>query len=136
MTELRTITEAGILTLLAIFVLLSSCTPRSRPLQGQFTTSEIHFSDRDRELIREFYSRYEFPPELSDPELLSPDPAKRIEISAVLPPEPGGTPLPLDLESRLSRLPAGYIRFRIGDDVILMDLRTREVRDVIHDVLR
>jgi hypothetical protein len=134
-TELRTFTDAGILTLLAIFVLLGGCVPRPRPWEGLFTRSGVHFSEGDRELIRQFYSTYEFPPELSDPEVLATDPETRIEISAALPPGPSGTPLPAGLESRLSSLPPGYVRFRSGDDVVLMDTRTREVLDVIYDVL-
>jgi hypothetical protein len=134
-TEVRTFTDAGILTLLAMFVLLSGCTQRSRNWQGLFTSSGVQFSNRDRELIHEFYKQYEFPPELADPEILARDPERRIEISAALPPGPGGSPLPVDLESRLSRLPRGYIRFRVGADVVLMDSRTREVLDVIYDVL-
>lgn len=134
-TELRTLTDAGILTLIAILLLLGACTPKTRPLQGLFNPVGVRFSDRDRELIRRFYSKHEFPPELSDPEILARDLEKRIEISAVLPPGPSGTPLPVDLESHLSQLPPGYVRFRSGADVVLMDSRTREVLDVIHGVL-
>jgi hypothetical protein len=133
-TELRIFTEAGILTLLAIFLFLGSCAPRPRPWEGLFTRNGIHFSDQDRQIIRRFYSRYKVPPELPDPEVLARDPAKRIENSAALPPEPGGAPLPVDLESRLSRLTPGYVRFRVGNDAVLMDSRTREVLDVIPGV--
>jgi len=135
MTDLSTLTDAVVLTLLALFVFLSGCAPKPRTWQGLFTSEGIGFSDRDRETIRDFYSRYEFPPELSNPAVLDHAPGKRIERSAVLPPGPGGAPLPADLESRLSELPPGYVRFRSGSDVVLMDSRTREVLDVIHDVL-
>lgn len=134
-TALRTFTDNGIPILLAIFLLLGGCIPEPRSVQELFDSDGVRFSERDRETILQFYSTYEFPPELSDPELLSPDPEKRIETAAVLPPDPGGTPLPADLESQLSSLPPGYIRFRVGEDVILMDSRTREVLDVIPGVL-
>lgn len=41
------------------------------------------------------------------------------------------TPLPSKLEQRLSRLPAGYMRARIGRDVVLVDRKTRAIVDVL-----
>jgi len=43
-------------------------------------------------------------------------------------------PLPYDLDRRLSRLPSSYVRVRIGQDIVLMDGRTRVVLDVIYGV--
>jgi hypothetical protein len=42
--------------------------------------------------------------------------------------------LPADLEHRLSALPEGYVRVRVGADIVLMDSRTRIVIDLIENV--
>ena len=45
-----------------------------------------------------------------------------------------GRRLPADLEQSLSRLPGGYVRVKVGGDVVLLDEKTRIVFDVIWGV--
>jgi len=51
-----------------------------------------------------------------------------------LPPGLQGRGLPHALESSLSHLPGGYVRRKVGKDIVLMDSRTRTVFDIIFDI--
>ena len=104
-------------------------------MQPRSQQNPNRFSRKDRGLIREYFSRYYFNPALQKPSILG-HPAKRIERSMTLPPDWGEIPLPVALSEKLSPLPPGYVRFLLGSDVVLMDRRTREVLDVVEDVLR
>ena len=42
--------------------------------------------------------------------------------------------LPAELERRLSVVPDGYVRVRVGADIVLMDGNTRMVVDIMRDV--
>ncbi len=68
---------------------------------------------------------------MADPAILAPSLQVRLQATAKVPPGLAGEPLPVDLEKKLSPLPAGYERFRAGSAVILMDIRTREVLDQV-----
>ncbi len=111
------------------------------------TRVSIVFSDRDRQHIHNYYEeRYQkhhrhykdkegkgrkgLPPGLAKREHLPPGLAKRER----LPPGLSVYHLPDELEHRLSRLPEGVIRVRIGTAIVLMDERTRVVLDVIKDI--
>jgi hypothetical protein len=96
----------------------------------------IVFTEEDRELILEFYEGHRFPPELADPEFIDPDLERRLTRSLQLPPGLAARPLPHELERQLSHLPPGYVRFLVGSDAVLMDVRLWEVRDIIENVLR
>ena len=104
----------------------------------------VVFSDGDRRHIHNYYEeRYRhhkgkkdkkgrkgLPPGLAKRDHLPPGLAKRDR----LPPGLSGQRLPHELDRRLSRLPAGVIRVRIGTELVLMDERTRVVLDVITDI--
>ena len=98
--------------------------------------ADVRIDDRDRTQIRQYYEasgrhRQDLPPGLAKREgNLPPGLAKRDR----LPPGLQGEPLPRDLERRLSPIPSAYVRVRIGQDVVLMDRRTRVVLDVIYGV--
>jgi len=94
---------------------------------------EIRFSDRDRVLIRDYYRRH-LPPGLAKKSRLPPGLRKQLYRHGELPPGLQGRGLPAELERRLSRLPDGYVRIRVGTDVVLMDRRTRVVLDIIRDI--
>ncbi len=93
---------------------------------------DIRFSDHDRRLIEEYYQKGKkyksLPPGLAKRNGLPPGLAKRDR----LPPGLDYRPLPAELEARLSRLPAGYLRVRVGRDIVLMDGETRVIFDVIY----
>ena len=42
--------------------------------------------------------------------------------------------LPEDLERKLSKLPKGYIRVRVGGDIVILNKETDIVIDVVRDI--
>ncbi len=126
---------------LALFcvLLLAACAERvERPWEGTMAEEQVtvpRISPAERRVIREFYRQYEWPPsvtgEPSQDALLE----ERIKVTAQLPPGLGELPLPEALRDQLSPLPPGYARFLVGSDVVLMNARTRQITDVVRDVL-
>jgi Ni/Co efflux regulator RcnB len=72
------------------------------------------------------------PPGLAKRDHLPPGLAKR----DTLPPGLQGRGLPQDLEGRLSRLPKGYKRSQVGDDVVLIEEATGILIDIIRGVAK
>ena len=99
----------------------------------------VVFSDSDRGKIKHHYRNFKktktMPPGLAKKQKLPPGLQKHIAKHGKLPPGLEGRRLPRDLERTLSHLPAGYVRFRVGGDVVLLNEKTRVVLDVIWDVL-
>ena len=99
---------------------------------------DVRISDRDRSLIEHYYkksykNRKGLPPGLAKRgDNLPPGLAKRDK----LPPGLQGEPLPHDLEGKLARLPSSYVRVRIGQDIVLMDRKTRVVFDVVYGIAK
>jgi hypothetical protein len=96
---------------------------------------DVRIGDSDQVLIRDYYksSKHKkgLPPGLAKRGgNLPPGLAKRDR----LPPGLQGDPLPYDLEKQLTRLPSSYARVRIGQDIVLMDRKTRVVLDVVYGV--
>ncbi|HEA25809.1 MAG TPA: hypothetical protein ENH92_01670 [Ectothiorhodospiraceae bacterium] len=139
------------LLLVAVTFALSGC--YGRPVVHGHGSVVIHdgssrvavvFSDGDRRHIHNYYEeRYQkrhhhkgkkgrkgLPPGLAKRDRRPPGFAKRDH----LPKGHGGQRLPHELGRRLSRLPAGVIRVRIGTELVLMDEHTRVVLDVIKDI--
>jgi hypothetical protein len=100
-------------------------------IQDGDTRVDLVFSDQERHLIHDYYRR-NLPPGLAKRSQLPPGLAKR----STLPPGLSGERLPRELESRLSSLPEGYVRLRVGTDVVLMNARTRVVFDIVKDIGR
>lgn len=122
----------------AFAVLLTGCasmvaTSGRVVIDDRETHAEIAFSSRDRALIEDYYGerRRHLPPGLAKRHGgLPPGLAKRDR----LPPGLQRDPLPEELEYRLTALPSGYIRVRVGEDIVLLDSRTHVVIDVIYGV--
>jgi len=95
---------------------------------------DIRIEDRDRAHIHDYYRGGKgLPPGLAKRDgNLPPGLAKRDK----LPPGLQGEPLPHELERKLSKLPSSYVRVRIGQDIVLMDGRTRVVFDIIYGIAR
>jgi hypothetical protein len=97
---------------------------------------DVRIGDSDRVLIRDYYKKSAkhnkgLPPGLAKRGgNLPPGLAKRDK----LPPGLQGDPLPYDLEKQLTRLPSSYVRVRIGQDIVLMDRKTRVMVDVVYGV--
>jgi Ni/Co efflux regulator RcnB len=101
----------------------------------------VAFNDHDRKKIKNYYKHSrkakkskKMPPGLAKREKLPPGLQKHIEKHGQLPPGLHKRSLPVDLERELSPLPKGYVRVKVGGDVVLVDEKTRVVVDVIWDV--
>lgn len=104
----------------------------------------VAFNDHDRESIRNYYHRYkkkykkkykkQMPPGLAKKGTLTPGHQKRLEKHDTLPPGLTRYHLPQDLEEKLSALPRGYVRVRVGGDIVLMDENTHVAVDIIYGV--
>ncbi|MFB3144403.1 MAG: hypothetical protein ACE10F_07485 [Candidatus Methylomirabilales bacterium] len=103
-------------------------------VEGKDTRVEVVFSERDRTLIHEYYRRRHLPPGLAKRSSLPPGLQKQVQRRGQLPPGLRGKGLPDELEVKLSRLPEGYVRLRVGVDFVLMNTRTRVIVDVIKDM--
>jgi Ni/Co efflux regulator RcnB len=95
----------------------------------------IIFSAHDREKIVHHYKngkkRKKMPPGLAKKQELPPGLQKHIKKHGQLPPGLEARRLPDSLERTLSRLPEGYVRMKVGGDVVLMNEKTRVVFDVV-----
>ena len=103
-------------------------------VEGEDARVEVVFSDRDRTLIQDYYHRRHLPPGLAKRSSLPPGLQKQVDRRGQLPPGLQGERLPDELEVRLSPVPKGYVRLRVGADVVLMNTRTRVIVDVIKDL--
>lgn len=106
-------------------------------LHDRNASVDIRFNDRDHHLINEYYGHHKkskhkrVPPGLAKRGgNLPPGLARRDQ----LPPGLQGRGLPQDLDSSLSRLPDGYVRLKVGTDIVLMNRDTRVVFDIIYGV--
>ena len=79
-------------------------------------------------------NRDQLPPGLAKREQLPPGLQKQIERRGQLPPGLQGEALPQQLEERLSVLPKGYSRVRVGADIVLLEQNTRIMVDVIKSI--
>jgi hypothetical protein len=118
---------------------LAACADTRTSTRGAVTVGDEHgrvtlvFSDRDRSEIYRYY-RQHLPPGLAKKETLPPGLRKQVARRGTLPPGLESQRLHRDLEMRLSPLPRGYIRLRVGTDVLLLDERTRVILDVVTDI--
>ena len=99
------------------------------------TSIDVRIGDHDRMLIRDYYKpakqKNGLPPGLAKRDgNLPPGLAKRDK----LPPGLQGDPLPSGLERKLSPLSPNYMRLRVGQDIVLMDRKTRVVLDVVYGI--
>jgi hypothetical protein len=105
---------------------------------------KVAFNDRDREYIHDYYRHYRkkhrkkykkhIPPGLAKKGHMPPGHQRHIEKHGTLPPGLTRYYLPADLEERLTVLPPGYARVRIGGDIVLLDEKTQVAVDVIFGV--
>jgi hypothetical protein len=98
----------------------------------------VTFTNQDHEFITRYYEpdrhphRKGLPPGLAKKGKIPPGHARRFHRRESLPPGIAMQRLPDDLERRLSRIPNGYSRQKIGFNIVLIDNNTRLVVDVIH----
>lgn len=108
------------------------------PTSGRATVAgrdgyvDVAFSDQDRGYIHDYYrSARNLPPGLAKKKHLPPGLQKQLVRRGTLPPGLSGQRLPYELERRLSPLPDGYLRLRIGGDVVLFNEKTRVIFDLV-----
>jgi hypothetical protein len=125
---------------IAFFALLMGCATypdySDVEIRGEDVWFKVAFSDKDRRLIHDYYKlkHKRLPPGLAKKDKLPPGLEKQLERKGKLPPGLQHRLLPLDLTQRLSPLPRGYIRIKVGGDVILLDEFTRVMVDIIYKV--
>ena len=129
-----------LLPVLMIAAALSGCagdtyTRGSATTRSGSSQIAVIFSDYDRAEIRRYFGK-QLPPGLAKRDELPPGLKKQLVTRGTLPPGLSGQPLPGDLERRLSRLPEGYVRLRVGTDVVLLDRKTRGILDLVKDIGR
>jgi predicted small secreted protein len=102
-------------------------------IAGPNAAVSVAFSDRDRQLISEYYAApaRRAPPGLAKRDRLPPGLEKQLQRNGRLPPGLQGRGLPGDLEGRLTRLPEGYARIVIGGDIVISNTRTQVVVDIL-----
>lgn len=145
-SSLRGLTAALAALILAGCVAAPAHTSGRVVVQDQNTRVEVVFNDHDRRLIHHYYQeryRHQYqngrgkkglPPGLAKREQLPPGLRKQIVRNGHLPPGLETRALPHELERQLSALPEGYVRLRIGSDIVLMDGRSRVILDVVKDI--
>ncbi len=103
-------------------------------IEDENVRMSVEFSDHDRNLIRKYYKKKhkKMPPGLAKKKKLPPGLQKQLARKGKLPPGLQGRYLPGDLERRLPRLPGGYVRQRIGDDIVIIEVMTRIIVDIIY----
>jgi len=115
-------------------VLLAGClTTSGRVAVHEGNTSvAVSFNNHDRRLISDYYhnKRKRLPPGLAKKGKLPPGLAKRQTLPRGL----SGRTLPRDLLDNLSRIPEGYVRLRVGTDIVIMNRKTRVIFDVISGI--
>ena len=131
------------------FIVLSGCktvedalnvTLGSLEVKKGGTTLKVAFSDKDRQLIRSHYKgnkkrkNKKTPPGLAKKGGLSKGHKKRLEKGKGLPPGLEGRGLAASLENKLSPLPDGYVRLKIGTDLIIKNIKTNVAVDILYDI--
>jgi len=124
--------------------MLAACTVNPNVERGTIAVedknfrSSLIFSAYDREKIIYHYKKDReqqgMPPGLAKKQELPPGLQKHIKKHGKLPPGLEARRLPESLERTLDRLPEGYVRMKVGGDVVLMDEKTRVVFDVVWNV--
>ncbi len=103
------------------------------------TTVSVVFTDQDRPLITSWFRdhRRGLPPGLAKRDRLPPGLEKQLHAGGTLPPglQKRIHPLPSDLDQRLRKLPAGYIRVVVGTNVVLMSQQTHVIYDMVRSVV-
>ena len=109
--------------------------PESRLVPGTGHVS-IVFSEDEIRVIRDYYEEKGAAGRgKGHKKGLPPGIAKNLERGKPLPPGIAKRSLPDDLERRLPRLPEGYERILVDGRVLLIEIATRVVRDILTDVM-
>ena len=127
---------------LIIILIFSGCAARDVAIKRgsvEISRKDMHlkvaFNEHDIKRIKDYYSKIKrMPPGLAKKRSLTPGLQKQLERNKGLPPGLQTRELPYDLERDLTPLPEGFIRLKVGGDVVILDQKTRVVVDVVYDV--
>lgn len=97
------------------------------------TDSGIRFKDDDLTLIFNWFRNDHARADYSS---LPPGIQKRLARGKGLPPGIAKRYLPSGLEKRLSAVPRGYERIIVGDDLLLVELSTGTISDIVRNIFR
>jgi hypothetical protein len=128
--------SARILALLGLFI-LSGCTATGAEAQQQSFTSSavgIKFTPTEIEIIRDYYEQGSHKKK-GGKGGLPPGIAKNLARGKPLPPGIAKQYLPGDLVRQLPPLPAGYERIIVAGKILLVEIATQVVHDVLTDAL-
>ncbi|HSG06314.1 MAG TPA: hypothetical protein VLB09_07945, partial [Nitrospiria bacterium] len=105
-------------------------------LEGPRGSVDISFNREDRRRINNYYKvkAMNVPPGLAKKKKLPPGHRKQLARKGKLPPGLEKKTLPMELEQQLEFLPAGYIRLKVGGDVVLIHEDTQIIFDIIYEV--
>jgi hypothetical protein len=100
---------------------------------------KVAFGEKDRRIIHDYYSKKKIkskamPPGLAKKGKLTPGHQKQLQRKGKLPPGLAKRHLPYELEGRLSQLPRGYVRLKVGGDIVLMNEETEVIVDIIYGI--
>lgn len=114
---------------------------KPKPEPSAETHVTVRFAERDKIVIRDYYRHpgsgaSGLPPGLANKQQLPPGLQKQVREKGTLPPGLQKRLLPGELEGRLSRLPPGYERVIVGADVVIVEIATRVIVDILADILR
>lgn len=122
----------------AFLLPLLASVPRSAEAQGRgrgggsaTLTAQIALTANDREAIRAFYASRP----AQGAEALPPGIRRNLERGKPLPPGIAKRSLAAELRSRLA-IPAGYEVVEVGLDVLLVEVATGVIHDVLLDIVR
>jgi hypothetical protein len=130
---------------LCLFALLTGCASFPQINSGIFGVEtddvqiQVAFGDNDRRLIHDYYRHKKvkqkgLPPGLAKKRKLPPGLQKQLKKNGKLPPGLAKRYLPYELEDRLSPIPRGYVRLKVGGDIVLMNRETEVIVDIINDI--
>lgn len=123
-----------LLALVSATLLLNGCVTRQAVVVKTHSpgiSTSFYFSDVERSRIKGYYL-YNRPQHRPMPPGHRPKHSPRYQRHQVLPRGVAYSRLPSHLENRMPRLPANYMRIVIGGDVMIMNIRTRVIYDVIY----
>jgi len=131
-----------IISSLFICIIFSGCASFPNINSGIFGVEtddvqvQVAFSNNDRRLIRDYYRDKKIkhkglPPGLAKKEKLPPGLQKQLKKNGKLLSGLAKRYLPNDLDNRLSPLPRGYVRLKVGGDIVLINEKTEVIVDII-----
>lgn len=107
---------------------------KNKKIVSKIMESIDHFSKNDSHIIRSYYSNKENSTIRKDMIMhtkISKKEESKLKVGKVIPRNVQVIPLPLKLERNLSSLPLQLIRVQVGVRVVLMNVKSRQILDMI-----